>query len=99
MSSQSPGKLIPFWTQNSLSYSKSIWLPKNNNFNIVSKNNYENSLIKLSQNTWFNVYQFNSKFQENYKLPFQNIDKLTPKNSTFSYSRTKKNYKQLVQYN
>src|SRR5438445_10071394 len=80
MSSQSPGKLVSFWNQNSSSHSKLLWLPTNGNLNPVNKNNYDNSLIKLSQNTWFHVNEFNFKIQEGYKLPFPNKNKQKPEN-------------------
>lgn len=80
MASNSPGRLIPFWNQNSSSYSKLLWLPLNNGIDLVDKSKYNNSLNKLSQNTWFSVNRSNNKVLDDFKLPILNINKPIPEN-------------------
>jgi putative transposase len=77
MSSQSPGKLItPFWNQNSISQGKHLWLPTHNTINYIHKNNHEDSLKGLSNNTWFTMNQFNNFNKVEYKCTqFSNINK------------------------
>jgi putative transposase len=77
MSSQSPGKLItPFWNQNSISQGKYLWLPTQNTINSIHKNNYNSSLKRLSDNSWFTMNQFNNSNKPEYKCnQFDDINK------------------------
>jgi hypothetical protein len=75
----SPGNLRPFWNENSSSHSKKLWLPTNNT-KLIGKNNYDASLQKLTSNTWFNVNQFQSNNQEEFKLSLPYINKTISSN-------------------